>query len=226
VMQPFVPIQNAVIDTVVADLAASKGGLKKGDSLISINKQEIGYWHELAPITAENKEKEVEVVFKRDGDIMSVMVTPDEDGLLGVSSKRDFNVQSKEYTLAESIDEGFSYGYWTLHDYVAQFKYVFTAKGATQVGGFGAIGGLFPDAWDWQGFWLATALISIILAFMNILPIPALDGGHVVFLLYEIVTGRAPNEKFMEYAQMFGFFILIALLLFANGNDLYRWLFD
>mgnify|MGYP003120142077 FL=1 len=226
VMQPFVPIQNAVIDTVVADLAAYKGGLKKGDSLISINKQEIGYWHELAPITAENKEKEVEVVFKRDGDIMSVMVTPDEDGLLGVSSRRDFNVQTKEYTLAESIDEGFSYGYWTLHDYVAQFKYVFTAKGATQVGGFGAIGGLFPDAWDWQGFWLATALISIILAFMNILPIPALDGGHVMFLLYEIITGRTPNEKFMEYAQMVGFFILIALVLFANGNDIYRWLFD
>ncbi|WP_121344343.1 RIP metalloprotease RseP [Gillisia mitskevichiae] len=226
VMQPFVPIQNAVLDTVVADLAASKAGLKKGDSLISVNKQEIGYWHELAPITAENKEKEVEVVFKRDGKIMSLMVTPDEDGLLGVSSKRDFNVQTRKYGLGESIEAGFSYGYWTLHDYVAQFKYVFTAKGATQVGGFGAIGGLFPDAWDWQGFWLATALISIILAFMNILPIPALDGGHVMFLLYEIITGKAPNEKFMEYAQMLGFFILIALVLFANGNDLYRWLFE
>jgi len=226
VMQPFVPIQNAVLDTVVAELAASKAGLKKGDSLISINKQEIGYWHELAPITAENKEKEIEIVFKRDGDIMSLMVTPDEDGLLGVSTRRDFNVQTREYGLSESIEEGFSYGYWTLHDYVAQFKYVFTAKGATQVGGFGAIGGLFPDAWDWQGFWLATALISIILAFMNILPIPALDGGHVVFLLYEIITGKAPNEKFMEYAQMLGFFILIALVLFANGNDLYRWLFE
>jgi len=226
VMQPFVPIQNAVIDTVVAELAASRAGLKKGDSLISVNKQEIGYWHELAPITAENKEKEVEVVFKREGKIMSALVTPDEDGMLGVSTRRDFNVQTKEYGLSESIKEGFSYGYWTLHDYVAQFKYVFTAKGATQVGGFGAIGGLFPDAWDWQGFWLATALISIILAFMNILPIPALDGGHVMFLLYEIITGKTPNEKFMEYAQMAGFFLLIALVLFANGNDLYRWLFE
>lgn len=226
VMQPFVPIQNAVLDSVVADLAASKAGLKKGDSLISINNQEIGYWHELAPITSENKEKELEVVFKRDGDIMSVMVTPDEEGKLGVTSRRDFNVQTREYSLGESIEEGFSYGYWTLHDYVAQFKYVFTAKGATQVGGFGAIGGLFPDAWDWQGFWLATALISIILAFMNILPIPALDGGHVMFLLYEIITGKSPNEKFMEYAQMVGFFILIALVLFANGNDIYRWLFE
>ncbi|HBC03039.1 MAG TPA: RIP metalloprotease RseP, partial [Aequorivita sp.] len=111
-------------------------------------------------------------------------------------------------------------------DYVKQFKYVFTSKGATQVGGFGAIGNLFPDAWDWQSFWATTALISIILAFMNILPIPALDGGHVMFLLYEMVTGRKPNDKFMEYAQMVGFFILIALVLFANGNDIYRWLFE
>ncbi len=177
-------------------------------------------------MTIENKDKEIEVVFKRDGEIMSALVTPDEDGLLGVYGKRGFTVQSREYGLSESIKEGFNYGYWTLHDYVTQFKYVFTAKGATQVGGFGAIGGLFPDAWDWKGFWLATALISIILAFMNILPIPALDGGHVVFLLYEIITGRTPKEKFMEFAQMIGFFILIALVLFANGNDLYRWLFD
>ena len=122
--------------------------------------------------------------------------------------------------------DGFKDGYWTLRDYVYQFKYVFTKKGATQVGGFGAIGGMFPDAWNWQAFWHTTALISIILAFMNILPIPALDGGHVMFLLYEMITGRKPNEKFMEYAQMVGFFILIALVLYANGNDIYRAIFD
>lgn len=226
VMQPFVPIQNAVLDSVVADKAAGIAGLQKGDSLISFNNREIGYWHELAPLSQEAKNKEVEIVFKRDNEIKSVKVTPDDEGLLGVTSRRDFSVQEREYGLVESIEEGFNYGYWTLHDYVAQFKYVFTAKGATQVGGFGAIGGLFPDGWNWQGFWLATALISIILAFMNILPIPALDGGHVVFLMYEIVTGRAPNEKFMEYAQIAGFFIIIALVLFANGNDVYRWLFE
>ena len=105
------------------------------------------------------------------------------------------------------------------------FKYVFTKEGATQIGGFGAIGNLFPGTWSWTAFWFNTALISIILAFMNILPIPALDGGHVMFLLYEIVSGRKPSDKFMEYAQMIGFFLLIALVLFANGNDLYRWLF-
>lgn len=226
VMQPFIPIQNAVLDSVVADRAAGAAGLKKGDSLISFNDTEIGYWHELAPLSQEAKNKEVELVYKRGDEIKSTKVTPDEEGLIGVTSKREFNIQSREYGLAESITEGFKFGYWTLHDYVAQFKYVFTAKGATQVGGFGAIGSIFPDAWNWQGFWMATAFISIILAFMNILPIPALDGGHVVFLMYEIVTGRKPNEKFMEYAQIVGFFILIALVLFANGNDIYRWLFE
>ena len=94
-----------------------------------------------------------------------------------------------------------------------------------EVGGFAAIGGMFPDTWNWPAFWATTAFISIILAFMNILPIPALDGGHVMFLLYEMVTGRKPSDKFLEYAQITGFFILIALLLFANGNDLYKWLF-
>lgn len=226
IMFPFVPIQNAVLDSVVAERAAGIAGLQKGDSLISFNKQPIGYWHELAPLSKESKGQEAEIVFKRGNEIMSTTVTPDDEGLLGVTSKREYTIQSREYGLAESISEGFKFGYWTLHDYVAQFKYVFTAKGATQVGGFGAIGSIFPDAWNWQGFWLATAFISIILAFMNILPIPALDGGHVVFLMYEIVTGRKPNEKFMEYAQLVGFFILIALVLFANGNDIYRWLFE
>mgnify|MGYP000103140891 CR=1 FL=1 len=106
--------------------------------------------------------------------------------------------------------------------YVKQFKYVFTKKGATQVGGFGAIGNLFNPTWDWYSFWMNTALISIILAFMNILPIPALDGGHVVFLLYEMITGKEAPQKVLEYAQTIGFFILIALLLYANGNDIYR----
>ena len=226
VMQPFVPIQHPVIDTIVAGKASEKAGLKKGDSIISLNDREIGYWHEIAPISQENKQKEIEIVFKRDGEIMSKMITPDEEGALGFAIARSFTVDKKEYGLAKSISKGFDYGYWTLRDYIYQFKYVFTKKGASQLGGFGAIGGLFPDTWNWFGFWNTTALLSIILAFMNILPIPALDGGHVMFLLYEMVTGRKPNDKFMEVAQMIGFFILIALVLYANGNDIYRWLFE
>ncbi len=226
IMMPFIPIQRPILDSVLTEKPAGIAGLKKGDSLISINEQEIGYWHELAPIASENKGKEIEVIFKRDDEIKSVMITPDEEGKFGVTPQSNFEIKTQKYNLAESIKEGFNYGYWTLRDYVYQFKYVFTSKGASQLGGFGAIGGLFPDTWNWQGFWYTTALISIILAFMNILPIPALDGGHVVFLLYEMVTGRKPNDKFMEIAQMVGFFILIALVLFANGNDVYRWLFE
>lgn len=225
IMQPFVPLEQPVIDTVVAGRAAAMGGLKKGDSIISINDKEIGYWHELAPLSVENKEKEIEIVYKRNGKILSTKVTPDEEGELGVSNIRDFEVKRKTYGFLGSIKKGFDYGHWILRDYVYQFKYIFTKKGASQLGGFGAIGGLFPDTWNWQGFWHTTALISIILAFMNILPIPALDGGHVMFLLYEMVTGRKPNDKFMEVAQMLGFFILIVLVLYANGNDIYRAIF-
>ena len=226
IMQPFVPINQPVLDTVVAEMAAAKGGLKSGDSIISINDIEIGYWHEIAPVSNENKQKQIEVVYKRDGKILSTMVEPDEDGKLGIAPMTDIKIKRKSYGFSESISKGFDYGYWTLRDYVYQFKYVFTKKGATQLGGFGAIGGLFPDTWNWAGFWHTTALLSIILAFMNILPIPALDGGHVMFLLYEMVTGRKPNDKFMEIAQMVGFFLLIALVLYANGNDIYRWLFE
>ena len=223
---PFVPIERPVLDSIAPESPADLAGLQVGDSIVSVNQTEIGYWHELTRFTQESKNSPMELVFERDGELQSIKVSPTEEGILGVSQRRSFTPEFEEYTLGESISKGFSYGYWTLHDYVAQFKYVFTKKGATQVGGFGAIGGLFPDVWNWQGFWGTTAFISIILAFMNILPIPALDGGHVMFLLYEMVTGRKPNDKFMEYAQMAGFFILIALVLFANGNDLYRWLFE
>jgi regulator of sigma E protease len=101
-------------------------------------------------------------------------------------------------------------------------KYVFTKEGATSLGGFGSIGGLFPSSWDWRAFWMMTAFLSIILAFMNILPIPALDGGHVLFLLYEVVTRRKPSDRFLEYAQVAGMVLLFSLLIYANGSDLFR----
>jgi regulator of sigma E protease len=117
-------------------------------------------------------------------------------------------------------------GIQTLKDYIAQFKYIFTKEGASSLGGFGAIGGLFPAQWNWQSFWMMTAFLSVILAFMNILPIPALDGGHVMFLIYEVVTRRKPNEKFMEYAQMAGMILLLVLVLYANGMDIVRAIFN
>jgi regulator of sigma E protease len=228
---PFMPRQNLILDSIWKDYPAEKAGLQKSDRIVSINGEDVRYLDEFEKIAKANKGKENTLVVARGNSLDTLTVVPDEKGTFGVSFSRNELVSQLgkteiRYTLGESIVGGFGFGFNTLKDYVKQFKYVFTKKGATQVGGFGAIGNLFPDAWDWQSFWATTALISIILAFMNILPIPALDGGHVMFLLYEIVTGRKPNDKFMEYAQMVGFFILIALVLFANGNDIYRWLFE
>lgn len=228
---PFMPRTSIIIDSLIPDYPAAKVGLQSTDKIISINGQSVQYYDELQRMIDENSDKEITLVVARENMQDTLKVTPNENGKIGVEFSRkelisQIGQTEIKYSLGESIVGGFSYGYNTLKDYVKQFKYVFTKKGATKVGGFGAIGNLFPDVWDWQSFWATTALISIILAFMNILPIPALDGGHVMFLLYEIVTGRKPNDKFMEYAQMVGFFILIALVLFANGNDIYRWLFE
>lgn len=228
ILRPFEPMRLAVIDTVAADYPAAKAGFQKGDKIVSVNGHSAEYFHEFERYVKENGQEEDVIVVSRNNRLDTLRATPNEDGIIGINSfGKELRIGETKinYSLGESIAGGVSYGVNILKDYVKQFKYVFTQKGATQVGGFGAIGNLFPDTWNWLSFWETTALISIILAFMNILPIPALDGGHVMFLLYEMVTGRKPNDKFMEYAQMVGFFILIALVLFANGNDIYRWLF-
>ena len=133
-------------------------------------------------------------------------------------------VHTAHFGFGESFSKGIKKGITTLTDYKAQFKFVFTKKGATEVSGFAGIGKLFPSTWNWQLFWLNTAFISIALAFMNILPIPALDGGHVVFLIYEMITGREAPQKILEYAQYVGFVLLIGLTLYVNGLDVFKWL--
>jgi regulator of sigma E protease len=224
VLRPFTQ-RVAPVMGVIGDesFPAAAAGFKLDDTILAVNGTPIVFWHEFQNLVKENGQKENVFLISRDGAQLTLKATPNETGQIGLlpysTSIR------KEYTLGESITGGVGYGMDVLKDYVTQFKYVFTKKGASQVGGFGAIGGLFPDTWDWTSFWQTTALISIILAFMNILPIPALDGGHVMFLLYEMISGRKPNDKFMEYAQMAGFFLLIALVLFANGNDIYRYFF-
>ena len=125
----------------------------------------------------------------------------------------------------ESFPAGIMLGVNTLKGYISDMKYVFTKEGASSLGGFGTIGNLFPSEWNWQSFWMKTAFLSIILAFMNILPIPALDGGHVMFLLYEVIARRKPSDKFLEYAQIAGMVVLFALLIYANGNDIFRFFF-
>ncbi|MCW8981546.1 MAG: RIP metalloprotease RseP [Altibacter sp.] len=226
VMVPFQAMRQAVIDTVDPDYPAAAAGFLKDDRIVSVNDTKVNYWHEFQK--ALLKEAENTLVVSRNGALDTLRVTPNENGVIGINNfgkELQTGGTKLTYGLGESITGGTVYGYNILKDYVKQFKYVFTKEGITQVGGFGAIGNLFPGEWSWLAFWHTTALISIILAFMNVLPIPALDGGHVMFLVYEMVSGRKPNDKFMEYAQMVGFFLLIALVLFANGNDIYRAIF-
>ncbi len=227
VFLPFEPRVPAIIDTVIADYPAQKSGLLKGDVVKQINGKSINFWDEIKPNTIKGEENTL--VVSRDGEELDLQIDLTDADAFGIHAFGRETIKSiyshETYTIGESISGGVGMGVDVLRDYASQFKFVFTKKGATQVGGFGAIGNLFPDAWNWTLFWERTALISIMLAFMNILPIPALDGGHVVFLLYEMVSGRKPNEKVLEYAQMVGFFILIGLVLYANGNDIYKWLF-
>ena len=225
-LMPFSPVIPAIIDSILPNSVAAKSGLMPNDRLISIDDSKISNWTDFKNEMAD-KSQTYRMVYERNRSIDTLQITSDKEGKLGVYPQvSSIQFTNEKLGIMSSIEEGISFGYWTLHDYIAQFKYIFTKKGASQLGGFGAIGNMFPATWDWKGFWASTALISIILAFMNILPIPALDGGHVMFLAYEIITGKKPNDKFMEYAQMFGFFLLLALVLYANGNDLYRLIFS
>jgi regulator of sigma E protease len=170
------------------------------------------------------KNKEVALHFYRDGNLQTVPVFVDENGKIGVTVKQYNYLETvtEKYNLLESIPIGVKEGVNMLTFYVKQFKRVFTKEGATQIGGFIAIGNIFPKVWDWAVFWSMTALLSVILAFMNILPIPALDGGYILFILVEMITRKKPSDKFIGYANTVGFAILIALLLYANGMDIMR----
>ena len=198
-----------------------------GDQIIKVNEQDIEFFDNIQDELYRNKNKKVNVTVLRDTMEVTVSAKVTDLGTLGFYQVKEEYIdqgafQHIDYSFGASLGRGVGRGMTTLGDYVGQLKFIFTKKGASSIGGFGAIGNLFPATWDWQIFWLNTALISIILAFMNILPIPALDGGHVVFLLYEMITGKEAPQKVLEYAQTVGFFILIGLLLYANGNDIYR----
>lgn len=226
-----------IILRVPKDSPNANIGLKEGDAVVEIAGSQVEYQDQVIPVLEQNKGNTVTILVDRNGDRVSLQAKVSDDGKLGVfaglssmeeyEEKGYFKVKELEYTFLESIPAGWNKGVKTLTDYIKGMKKIFNPDTGAykEVGGFAAIGGMFPDTWNWPAFWATTAFISIILAFMNILPIPALDGGHVTFLLYEMVTGRKPSDKFLEYAQITGFFILIALLLFANGNDLYKWLF-
>ncbi|AEA43165.1 RIP metalloprotease RseP [Fluviicola taffensis] len=217
---------NEGIDSVIPKSAAERIGLKKGDKIVGINGNKFVFFDEITTSIYKNRGKKCELEIQSGDSIRSKEVKIAKDGKLGFYPKllnvsTDTNaIYTQHYSLGESFGSGISKGYKSLYANLAQFKYVFSKKGANSIGGVGSIGKLFPPTWNWQAFWTLTAFLSMMLAIMNLLPIPALDGGHVMFLLYEIITGRTPGQKFMEYAQYVGFFLLLGLILYANGKDL------
>lgn len=237
--RPFVP---ADVDSVMPNTIASKIGMQKGDVITSLNDKPIDSWNEFTyqvnvlrdMLSTAKTHKDslavqtVKIAFMhKDKTADTTKVTLAGDMLLGVGQTSIYTYYEPtkvEYGFFESFPAGIKYGLGVLRGYVDDLKYVFTADGAKSLGGFGAIGSLFPPVWDWMMFWRMTAFLSIILAFMNILPIPALDGGHVLFLIYEMITGRKPSENFMIKAEYVGFTILILLMIVANLNDILRWL--
>ena len=205
---------------------AKKAGLKVNDLLIGINDIPIEYFDEFAKEIQNFKNTTVDIIVLRGNDTVVVKVDVSKKGFIGVGPAIEdyFEYNKKEYSLIQAIPAGAVKAYKTLGNYMKQLKLIFSpeTKAYQSLGGFITIGNIFPGTWDWYAFWNLTAFLSIILAIMNILPIPALDGGHVMFLFYEIITGRKPGDKFMEYAQIVGMVLLLSLLVFANGNDIFK----
>ena len=235
------PLLPAVVDSVLPGTPAAQIGMKKGDRILAFNNTPIDSYNEFIDqlgrredllLTAKTqadslKARTVTLVIEHaeQRDTCNVTLTPElKLGFVVQSLSGIYKPKTVEYGFLESIPAGIKYGWHVLASYVDDMKYVFSAEGAKSLGGFGAIGSLFPPMWDWYMFWKMTAFLSIILAFMNILPIPALDGGHVLFLLYEMITRRKPSEEFMIRAEYVGFGILILLMVVANLNDILRWL--
>ena len=214
-----------VIDSVWDGSVAAKADLRRGDSLTAINDTIYNSFFDFRSVLAKHANEEVNLALFRAGQPDTFPVQLGEDGMLGVNPVSYWDMlgtKTVKYSFWSSIPNGIAKGFQKLADYVKSFKLVFTKEGASQLGGFGTIGSIFPKVWDWEIFWNMTAFLSIILAFMNFLPIPALDGGYILFILVEMITGRKPSDKFIGYANTVGFALLILLLIYANGMDVLR----
>lgn len=227
------------IPTVVDSVASSKAreaGLQRGDSIVAVNGKPTASFDEFRDVMSQYVDTTVAVtvdrglvgdsILRRDTATLNIYV--DEQARLGIyvyDYTRWMNLKTREYGFFEAFPAGVEQGYDLLCNYLKQIPMLFSKEGATKVGGFGTIGNMFPAEWDWESFWFNTAFLAIILAVMNVLPIPALDGGHVLFLLFEIITRRKPSDKFLEYAQTVGMILLFALIIYANFNDLWRAIF-
>lgn len=218
----------ACIDSVETGSPAATAGIAKGDKIVSIDGKGVDSWNDLKRIMGELKQENkntFSLQVERDT-IMSLTAKVDSTFILGITPVfNNYPEIHNEYGFFESFPAGVSFGINVLQGYVSDFQYVFSSEGAKSVGMFGSIGSLFPAQWDWHEFWLMIAFLSIILAFMNILPIPALDGGHALFLIVEMITGKQPSDKFMERAQMIGMLLILGLFVLATYNDLAKFVF-
>jgi regulator of sigma E protease len=224
-----IPFQPMVIQSFEKDSPAKASGILLGDKIEGLDSIRFEYADEFQKYLRENKDRPITVNLERGGQMENIPVTPTRAGMLGIGYTgrpldEIFELKTLKYGFLQSIPAGIDKGFKTIADYLKQFKLIFSrhTKAYESLGGFITIGRIFPGVWDWQAFWNLTAFLSIILAVMNILPIPALDGGHVMFLLFEVITGRKPSDKFLEYAQIAGMIILLSLLVLANGNDILR----
>ena len=206
---------------------AEEAGFEVGDSLVSINGTSLPFYDQYIDFLKGKSNEALQVGIYRDGSPMTINVTTNEDALMGIyptSPLSFYDTERKSYSLMAALPQGVINGWTFLTDQLKAFGQMFRGKikASESLGGFVTITKLFPTTWQWESFWRITAILSLILGFMNLLPIPALDGGHVMFLIWEVVTGRKPSDKFMEYATYVGFFIVIALLIYANGLDIFR----
>ncbi len=221
----------------VSDSSVNLGaGLKKGDVFTKLNGSSLPYYDQYGGFLEEHKGEKIVAEIKREGATREINLQVSEEGKLGIfaggtimeiAEMGYFDIVEKQYGFFESFGVGTKKLINQISGYWQQLEKIFTpSTGAYKgVGGFKAIFDIFPSTWSWQAFWGITAFLSIMLAILNLLPIPALDGGHVMFLIYEMATGRKPTDKFLEYAQMVGFFLLLGLIIFANGNDIYKAVF-
>lgn len=208
------------IDQVKSESVADNIGLKNGDKIIKVNSISVEYQSDIEKILSISSIKSLTI--KRGNEIIEKSLNLKKNTELGVFFESGIKITHQSYSFFESIEKGIDKGLWQIHDYFVQLKYLFTGSGIKQVGGIISIANIFPSSWEWYSFWNLTAFLSVMLAILNLLPIPALDGGHIVFLLYEAMTGKAPKTKILEIAQLIGFIIIIVLFLYANGNDFYR----
>lgn len=223
----FIPRLPFIAKALVKDAPAEKAGVKEGDVIVAYNDTPTPSFYEFYKLSTENKNAPVKVTVEREGSPqpLDFQMTSTDEGTVGIYPEQmDYWFEYRQFTLAQAIPAGINEGWNFLTAQVKAFGQIFKGKikASESLGGFGSIGKMFGSEWEWKRFWTMTAILSLILAFMNLLPIPALDGGHVMFLLFEVVTGRKPSDKFMEYSTIVGFVIVIGLVLYANGLDIVR----